>query len=149
MRVMPPTSTTSSMSFVSTPASFSAWRTGPIERCTRSSVSCSSFARDRRRFRCFGPEASAVTKGRLISVSIVVDSSILARSAASFSRCSAILSFARSIPCSRLNSATIQSITRWSRLSPPRCVSPFVDFTSTTPSPTSRIEMSKVPPPKS
>jgi hypothetical protein len=38
---------------------------------------------------------------------------------------------------------------RWSKLSPPRWVSPLVDFTSTTPSPTSRIEMSKVPPPKS
>ena len=90
-----------------------------------------------------------MTKGRLISVSIVVDSSHFAFSAASFSRWSAILSFERSIPWSRLNSATIQSITRWSRLSPPRWVSPFVAFTSTTPSPTSSTEMSKVPPPKS
>ena len=90
-----------------------------------------------------------MTKGRLISVSSVVQSSHFAFSAASFSRCSAILSFERSIPWSFLNSATIQSITRWSRLSPPRWVSPFVAFTSTTPSPTSRIEMSKVPPPKS
>ena len=47
MRVMPPTSTTSSMSFGSTPASFRHWRTGPIERWRRSSVSCSSFARPR------------------------------------------------------------------------------------------------------
>jgi hypothetical protein len=38
---------------------------------------------------------------------------------------------------------------RWSKLSPPRCVSPLVAFTSTTFSPTSRIEMSNVPPPKS
>ena len=53
------------------------------------------------------------------------------------------------MPWSFLNSATIQSITRWSRLSPPRCVSPLVAFTSTTPSPTSSTEMSKVPPPKS
>ena len=99
--------------------------------------------------RCFGPEASAVTKGRLISVSIVVESSHFAFSAASFSRWSAILSFERSIPWSFLNSATIHSMTRWSRLSPPRWVSPFVALTSTTPSPTSRTEMSKVPPPKS
>ena len=38
---------------------------------------------------------------------------------------------------------------RSSRSSPPRCVSPLVAFTSTTPSPTSSTEMSNVPPPKS
>ena len=38
---------------------------------------------------------------------------------------------------------------RWSKLPPPRNVSPLVAFTSKTPSPISRIEMSKVPPPKS
>ena len=38
--------------------------------------------------------------GRLMSVSIADDSSILAFSAASFSRCSAILSLRRSMPCS-------------------------------------------------
>ena len=43
------------------------------------------------------------------------------------------------MPFSFLNSSTIQSIMRWSKLSPPRWVSPLVDFTSTTPSPTSRI----------
>ena len=99
--------------------------------------------------RCLGPLASAVTKGRLISVSIVVESSCFAFSAASFRRWSAILSFDRSMPWSFLNSATIQSMTRWSRLSPPRWVSPLVALTSTTPSPTSSTEMSKVPPPKS
>ena len=36
-----------------------------------------------------------------------------------------------------------------SKSSPPRKVSPLVDFTSNTPSPTSRIEMSNVPPPRS
>src|SRR6202022_4438844 len=36
-----------------------------------------------------------------------------------------------------------------SKSSPPRKVSPLVDFTSNTPSPISRIDMSKVPPPKS
>ena len=40
-------------------------------------------------------------------------------------------------------------MTLWSRLSPPRCPSPFVALTSITLSPTSRIEISKVPPPKS
>jgi len=38
---------------------------------------------------------------------------------------------------------------RLSKSSPPKKVSPLVDFTSNTPSPTSRIEMSKVPPPRS
>ena len=42
-----------------------------------------SFARVRRVSRCFGPLASAVMNGRLICVSCVVDSSILAFSAAS------------------------------------------------------------------
>jgi len=36
-----------------------------------------------------------------------------------------------------------------SKSSPPRCVFPFVDFTSKTPSPNSRTEISKVPPPRS
>ena len=36
-----------------------------------------------------------------------------------------------------------------SKSSPPRKVSPLVDFTSNTPSPISRMEMSKVPPPRS
>ena len=48
-------------------------------------------------------------------------------------------SLPRSMPCSFLNSSIIQSTMRWSMSSPPRCVSPLVDFTSTTPSPTSRI----------
>ncbi len=122
---------------------------GPMERCRMSSTICSKRARVSFICRCLGPEASAVTNGRLISVSSSVESSILAFSDASFSRCNAIWSRDRSIPFSFLNSLTIQSITRWSMLSPPRCVSPLVDFTSTTPSPTSRIEMSNVPPPKS
>jgi len=37
----------------------------------------------------------------------------------------------------------------WSKSSPPRCVSPLVDLTSKTPSPSSRIDISKVPPPRS
>ena len=42
-----------------------------------------------------------------------------------------------------------QSMMTWSKSSPPRCVSPLVDFTSVTPPPISKIEMSKVPPPRS
>ena len=37
----------------------------------------------------------------------------------------------------------------WSKSSPPRKVSPFVDLTSNTPSPISSTETSKVPPPRS
>ena len=113
------------------------------------SIMPSNFALESLVLRCLGPPASAVMNGRLISVSFVVESSILAFSAASFSRCRAILSLERSMPCSFLKSATNQSMITWSRLSPPRCVSPLVALTSTTLSPTSRIEISKVPPPKS
>src|SRR6266704_2578204 len=87
--------------------------------------------------------------GRLISVSIICESSILAFSAASFSRCSAILSLLRSILFFFLNSSISQSTILWSTSSPPKWVSPLVDFTSTTPAPTSSTEMSNVPPPRS
>ena len=96
-----------------------------------------------------GPDASAVMNGRLMSVCIVELSSIFAFSAASLRRWSAIASADRSIPWSRRNSSTSQLMRRWSKSSPPRCVSPFVAFTSKTPSPSSRIEMSYVPPPRS
>ena len=36
-----------------------------------------------------------------------------------------------------------------SKSSPPRCTSPLVDLTSKTPSPSSKIEISNVPPPRS
>ena len=55
----------------------------------------------------------------------------------------------RSMPWSRLNSATIQSTTALSKLSPPRWLSPFVDLTSNTPSPSSSTDTSNVPPPRS
>jgi hypothetical protein len=149
MRVEPPTRTTSSMSAGRRPASASALRQGSSDRSTRSATSCSNLERESFRFRCFGPDWSAVTYGRFTSVLCAEESSIFAFSAASRRRCTAIGSRVRSTPWSFLNSATSQSITRWSRLSPPRWVSPFVAFTSTTFSPTSRIEMSNVPPPKS
>ena len=101
------------------------------------------------RSRCFGPSCVAVMKGRLICVVIVDDSSIFAFSAASYRRWSAIRSAARSMPWSFLNSATIQSTIALSKLSPPRWLSPFVALTSKTPSPSSRIETSNVPPPRS
>ena len=75
-----------------TPASVMACLQGPIERCRMSSTICSKRARVSFITRCFGPVASAVMNGRLISVSSSVESSILAFSAASFRRCSAIWS---------------------------------------------------------
>ena len=149
MRVWPPTSTTSSTSLAVTPESCIACRHGPSERSTRSATSDSSLARVSVITRCFGPLASAVMNGRLISVCTVELSSTLAFSEASFSRCSAIRSFRRSMPFSLPNSVAIQSMIRWSKSSPPRWVSPFVALTSKTPSPISRMEMSKVPPPRS
>ena len=123
--------------------------TGATTRSTRSCVSSSNLARVSVRSRCLGPFSSAVMNGRLMAELIVVESSILAFSAASYSRCSAILSTLRSMPWLCLNSATIQSTTALSKLSPPRCVSPLVERTSNTPSPRSRMETSKVPPPRS
>ena len=119
----------------------------------RSSTSASNLARVSFIVRCFGPDASAVMYGRLMSVLWELDSSILAFSAASFRRWSASTSFDRSTPWSFLNSATMYSIRRWSKSSPPRNVSPLVDSTSNWCSPStaaiSMMEMSNVPPPRS
>ncbi len=84
-----------------------------------------------------------------MSVWVVAESSHLAFSAASFRRWRLSACLRRSMPSAFWNSSMSQSMISWSTLSPPRCVSPLVDFTSTTPSDTSRMEMSKVPPPKS
>jgi hypothetical protein len=56
------------------PASASALRTGSSVRLMRSATRSSSFARVRLVTRCFGPVASALMKGRLISVEVVLDS---------------------------------------------------------------------------
>ena len=98
MRVMPPTRITSSISPGARPASLSAWRQGPSVLSTRSEQSASSLERLSLMLRCFGPCWSAVMNGRLISVSMVVESSHLAFSAASFKRCKAMRSLRRSIP---------------------------------------------------
>ena len=87
--------------------------------------------------------------GKFISVCVAEESSIFAFSAASFNLCNASLSDFKSIPLSFLNSLTKYSTIVSSKSSPPKKVSPFVDFTSNTPSPISKIETSNVPPPKS
>ena len=149
MRVEPPTITTSCNCLAFKPASRSALWKGCLQRSTRSAVNCSNLLRLRFKAKCFGPELSAVIKGRLISVCGMEDNSILAFSAASRKRWSAWRSWLRSMPCSRLNSSINQRTMRSSQSSPPKWVSPLVDFTSMTPSPTSRTETSKVPPPRS
>ncbi len=65
------------------PASLSACLVGPTVRSTSAAHSSVSLARESDRSRCFGPDASAVTNGRLICVDWVEESSILAFSAAS------------------------------------------------------------------
>ena len=60
---------TSVMSDVDVPASRRALRTGSMVRWTRSSTRASNLARVTVTLRCFGPVASAVMYGRLISVS--------------------------------------------------------------------------------
>ncbi len=149
MRLEPPTKRTSSILSAVMPASAKALRQGSFVASNKSSVICSNWARVRFFCKCLGPVASAVMNGRLMAVDVWAESWILAFSAASRRRCKAIGSFERSIPVSFLNSSTSQSIIRRSQSSPPRWVFPFVDFTSKTPSANSKIEMSKVPPPKS
>ncbi len=148
-RVDPPTRMTSSTSLLECPASSRAFSICGTVFSTRSSIRFSKVARLRSIFRCCGPSSVAVINGRLIVVVLALDSSILASSAASFSRCRAIGSSRRSTPVSCSNSSAMWSMRRLSKLSPPRCVSPYVALTSKTPSPSSRMETSKVPPPRS
>jgi NAD-specific glutamate dehydrogenase. len=86
--------------------------------------------------------------GRLICVVIVDDSSIFAFSAprrgAGAPSCPAQVD-----ALVLLELAAIQSTTALSKLSPPRWLSPAVDLTSKTPSPSSSTDTSNVPPPRS
>ena len=150
IRVEPPTSTTWSICETEMPASLmTAWN-GWRQRSSRSCVMRWNSARERVSSRNSGfLSASTVMYGRLIEVDWLEDSSILAFSAASRRRWSAILSLVRSMPFCALNLSTSQSTIRWSQSSPPRWLSPEVARTSTTPSPMSSRETSKVPPPRS
>mmetsp|Transcript_119942 Transcript_119942/g.350568 ORF Transcript_119942/g.350568 Transcript_119942/m.350568 type:complete len:319 (-) Transcript_119942:897-1853(-) len=149
MRVEPPTKTISLMSLELSLASFMACSTGVRQRLIRSATSCSNLALDRDSSMCFGPVASAVMNGRETLASCTPESSTFAFSAASVRRCKACLSLRSSMPSFFWNSSASQSTIFLSKSSPPRWVSPFVDRTSQTPSPTSRTETSKVPPPRS
>ena len=149
IRVEPPTKITSSMSLTLMPASAKALRHGSIVAWMRSSHNCSNLALESLRTKCLGPLCVAVIYGRLISVSVDADNSIFAFSAASFNLWSDIGSLRRSMFSSFMNSSASQLMILSSKSSPPRWVLPFVDFTSNTPSPSSRIEISNVPPPRS
>ncbi len=111
-----------------------AWN-GLRQRSSRSAVSFWNSARVSvsSRNRAFF-SASCVMYGRLIAVCWVEESSIFAFSAASRTRCIAILSFDRSMPFAARNFWTRWSMIRWSQSSPPRRLSPLVAFTSTRPS---------------
>ncbi len=149
IRVEPPTRMTWSISDTSMPASLiTAWN-GARARSSRSLVIFWNSARESFSSRCSGPDSVRLRYGRWIVVSAALDSSILAFSACSCSRCMAILSPVRSVPYLFLNCFTSHSTIRWSQSSPPRWLSPLVAFTSKTPSPISSSDTSKVPPPRS
>mmetsp|Transcript_9053 Transcript_9053/g.37002 ORF Transcript_9053/g.37002 Transcript_9053/m.37002 type:complete len:292 (-) Transcript_9053:979-1854(-) len=103
MRDMPPTRRISLISDAVTPASLMQFLDGSLVRSSRGPTSFSSCALERDIAMCFGPVASAVMKGRLMSVDCAEESSILAFSAASLRRCTASLSPVRSMPDSFLN----------------------------------------------
>ena len=149
IRVEPPTKITLSIWFLSSFASARALTVQSIVSFTRSSVSWSNLARVSSYSICLGPVASAEINGSEIVVFGVAERSILAFSAASFNLCIASLSCVRSILFVFLNSSTRRSIILLSKSSPPKRVLPFVERTSNTPSPISRIETSNVPPPRS
>mmetsp|Transcript_14289 Transcript_14289/g.37899 ORF Transcript_14289/g.37899 Transcript_14289/m.37899 type:complete len:230 (+) Transcript_14289:719-1408(+) len=149
MRVMPPTRMTSSMEPLSTPASCTHFLHGSSVLPTKSATIPSNWALPSLTFKCFGPVASAVMNGNETSVVFKPSNSRFAFSAASLNLCMASGSLDKSNPESFLNSANRCLSNSSSKSSPPSIVSPLVDLTSKTPPLISRIETSKVPPPKS
>lgn len=97
---------------------------------------------------CLGPEASAVMNGRLISVCVVENDSILAFSAASRTcRIAIFLAEADTRLLLELVEDVVQE--KISKSCPPRRVSPLVDLTSNVLFCVSKIGISKVRPPRS
>ncbi|BAT08749.1 Os09g0491780 [Oryza sativa Japonica Group] len=94
------------MSFADTPASFRQFTQGMRVLSMRDCTRDSNFDLVKVILKCFAPVASAVIKGRLISVCMVEESSTLAFSAASLSLCKANLSLLRSMLSDFLNSLT-------------------------------------------
>mmetsp|Transcript_21887 Transcript_21887/g.49565 ORF Transcript_21887/g.49565 Transcript_21887/m.49565 type:complete len:262 (+) Transcript_21887:731-1516(+) len=147
--VIPPTRMTSCMSDLDTSASFMHFWHGSTVFSTKSLTMFSNWALVTLMFKCLGPVASAVMNGNETSVWASPSSSRLAFSAASRNRCMARLSPLRSIPLSCLKLLSRNSSSSSSKSSPPSMVFPFVALTSKTPPDISRIETSKVPPPRS
>ena len=104
IRVCPPTKITSCKSLTLKGEASIARLVISIARSKNSLESSSSLALESFNRRCLGPDESEVMKGILISVSVAVESSIFAFSAASSRRCSAKVSDLTSIPDSFLNS---------------------------------------------
>mmetsp|Transcript_4244 Transcript_4244/g.6281 ORF Transcript_4244/g.6281 Transcript_4244/m.6281 type:complete len:225 (-) Transcript_4244:682-1356(-) len=147
--VIPPTRITSWSSVLLMSASLMHFLHGSRVLSTRSCTRDSNWALEILVFMCFGPVASAVMKGRETSVCASPSSSRLAFSAASRRRCMASLSPLRSRPLSFLKSFSKYSNRLSSKSSPPNMVSPLVALTSNTPPEISKMETSKVPPPRS
>lgn len=100
---MPPTKRTSPMSDLETSASWIAFLQGSTVFRMSPSTRVSNLERLNFKFMCFGPDASMVRYGRLMSVWREDDSSHFAFSAASLSRCMAIGSLVISSPCCKPN----------------------------------------------
>mmetsp|Transcript_29772 Transcript_29772/g.77015 ORF Transcript_29772/g.77015 Transcript_29772/m.77015 type:complete len:450 (+) Transcript_29772:691-2040(+) len=145
IRVEPPTRTTSSISdFFISESSMTFW-TGVRVFLKRSMQSSS------KRARVSVSEKSTPSKRPSISrrTWCCVESERLARSTSRRSFWMARLSLEGSEPCLRLNTLSKCWITRLSKSSPPRWVSPEVAITSKTPLSIVRSDTSKVPPPRS
>mmetsp|Transcript_49404 Transcript_49404/g.139403 ORF Transcript_49404/g.139403 Transcript_49404/m.139403 type:complete len:253 (-) Transcript_49404:123-881(-) len=145
IRVEPPTSTISSIWFFLRPESSITCFTGPSVFLNKSLLISS------KRARVSVSEKSTPSKRASISTRPwCVELS--ARFVFSTSRRSfwmARLSLDMSLPCFFWKIFMKCCITRWSKSSPPRCVSPFVATTSKTPLSIVRSETSNVPPPRS
>ena len=129
-------------------------RNGSLVRSSRSAVICWNCARVSFSSRWIGPFSVIDRYCSEIVVAVELDSSFFACSAASRSRCMAILSLDRSTPVCIFTVLTRWSTTRWSQSSPPRWLSPEVARTwmvekPSSSLPTSSRETSKVPPPRS
>jgi hypothetical protein len=131
------------------PASLSAALHGSMVRLTRSSTRLSSLARRQLQVRCFGTGLVGGDEGQ-VDLGLVEDDSSILAFLGSF-----LEPLQRQLVVAQVDALVLLELVgeivdeRMSKSSPPRKVSPLVDFTSNTPSPISRIETSNVPPPRS
>mmetsp|Transcript_19503 Transcript_19503/g.52382 ORF Transcript_19503/g.52382 Transcript_19503/m.52382 type:complete len:201 (-) Transcript_19503:483-1085(-) len=145
MRVEPPTSTISSIWFFLRPESSKTCLTGPMVFLNRSALISSKRARES------VSEKSTPSKSPSISMRACCVE-LRARFVFSTSRRSFWIDFwflDMSLPCFFWKILTKCAMTRWSKSSPPRCVSPLVATTSNTPLSMVSKLTSKVPPPRS